>query len=120
MDYNKMTKQELIDKLEEQVHLAEAVRAKDKEMSELRKRTDDDVARYKAEITRQDQERARLESELVKVNEVLKHTPKKEDVDKMANAAKHYIMAYRDLIKVLKLNTDLAITHEELLAGLLK
>ena len=37
MDYDKLTKAELLEKLEEQKHLASAVEAKDIEMSELKK-----------------------------------------------------------------------------------
>lgn len=37
MDLTKMTKDELIEKIQEQAHLAEAVEAKDKEISQLQK-----------------------------------------------------------------------------------
>ena len=36
MDYTKLTKSELIEKLEEQKHLAQAVDAKDREINQIR------------------------------------------------------------------------------------
>lgn len=51
MDYNKLTKAELIEKLEEQKHLAQAVEAKDKEISELKKGRDANLKDYEMRLS---------------------------------------------------------------------
>ena len=50
MKYEKMTKEELIKKLEEQKHLAHAVESKDREISEINKRGAEQQERYNTSL----------------------------------------------------------------------
>jgi transcriptional regulator len=50
MKYEKMTKEELIKKLEEQKHLAHAVESKDREISEIKKRGTEQKEKYNASL----------------------------------------------------------------------
>lgn len=50
MKYEKMTKEELIKKLEEQKHLASAVEAKDNEMSQLKNKKDEEIKKLKENL----------------------------------------------------------------------
>lgn len=50
MKYDKMTKDELIEKLKEQKHLAQAVEAKDIEMSRLKNKKDEEIKKLKESL----------------------------------------------------------------------
>lgn len=166
-DYNKLTKQELVDKLLEQRHLSEAVNVKDKELSELKKEVrtlrvekkelvDKSVEqRHLSEaINAKDKEIAELKKEVNALKtEIKQYMPvkdhrdivllfesklksfegavKKEDIENYIKKAdedrqkafavtSRYVNAYRDLLKVLKVNLDIAITTDELLSETLK
>jgi len=50
MNYKDMTKAELIEKLEEQKHLASAIEAKDIEMSQLKNKKDEEVKKLRENL----------------------------------------------------------------------
>jgi hypothetical protein len=93
MDYTKLTKQELIDKLNEQVHLAKAVEEKDKEIVELQKRLNGSVKREE-------------------VDAILKKAKEQIEVSNMT------LVAYTNYLKQTKVNLDIQIQINEMLEKL--
>lgn len=117
MDYEKLTKAELIEKINEQKHLASAVEAKDAEIVSIKKKYSEENNALANELsTLKASTHGMLRRE--EIEKITKATI--EEKEKFAKIAKYYVVAYRDLIKTLKLNTDIAIAHEEVLAELLK
>lgn len=84
MEYDKMTKAELIEKLEEQQHLAQAVEAKDKEISELKKDKKGHIKDYETRISHLAKELKEKENALLKSVTPEKH---KEEIEKVWNEA---------------------------------
>lgn len=76
MDYGKLTKAELIQKLNEQKHLASAVEAKDKEIVELKEAKEKEISRINNEL-----QKAR--SELKEQSTMIT----KQQADEMVNTA---------------------------------
>jgi hypothetical protein len=113
MDYDKLTKAELIDKLNEQKHLAQAVNAKDKEIVELKKRYE-----------------TRLEQVTDEVNQLKKDYQgalKKEEIDKIiktaedqrkesSHLAQFYVKMYHDFLKQTQQNLEMALFTEQLVS----
>jgi hypothetical protein len=128
-DYSKMTKQELIDKLNEQKHLAQAINIKDKEIATLKTELKQLKQEVATKVPLNDHKDIIKEYEK-KLNE-FKGAVKKEDIEKYIkqaeedrqkayNLANRYVTAYRDLLKVFKINLDIAISTDELLSDKLK
>jgi hypothetical protein len=106
MNYNNLTKQELLDLVMEQQTLKDAVEVKDKEIITLK----DTIHQMKKEF-----------EGAVKKEEIKKYTKEvEENAKKSAEIANQYIRAHRDLMKIFKANLDSAISHEELLSEKLK
>jgi hypothetical protein len=106
MNYANLTKQELLDLVTEQQTLKDAVDAKDKEIGRLNQRIVELQESIKTMITKENYDAYRKDLE--------------EQRNKAADIANRYIQAHRDLMKVFKINLDVAISHEELLTERLK
>jgi hypothetical protein len=129
MKYTDMTKVELIQLVEEQQTLADAVLEKDKEIIELKNKIKTLVSKEllnEKETQLIDLEKTNAELRLKLKSfiseEDFKIAIKKiEDERKRAGEiANRYIQAHRDLMRVFKINLDVAISHEELLSEKIK
>lgn len=133
-DYSKMTKAELVALLQEQIHLGQAVEAKDKEIVTLRKELDklsrgtvakevhdNLVAEMKNMLTKEKAE------ELKEKLKLFEGSLKKEDLDKLVKRieeekrsileiANAYRDAFKDLMKISKVALDMSITRDDLLS----
>lgn len=106
MNYANLTKQELLDMVTDQQTLKDAVDSKDKEIGRLNKRIVELQETISKMITKENYDAYRKDLE--------------EQRNKAADIANRYIQAHRDLMKMFKINLDVAISHEELLAERLK
>jgi len=122
-------KKELLDKSVEQKHLSEAINAKDKEIAELKKEVNTLKVEIKQYMPVKDHKDivSLFESKLksfegaVKKEDIEKYIKKAdEDRQKAFAVTSRYINAYRDLLKVFKVNLDIAISTDELLSETLK
>lgn len=129
MDFSKLTKQELIDLVTQQQTLNDAVQSKDKEIIQLKKQIQELNVKEKELVPRQQVnqmndrifELERLLKEQVPKDEVKRITQQmEEDLKKARQVANLYIQSHRDLMRVLKVNLDIAIAHEELLTEKIK
>lgn len=79
MEYDKMTKAELIQKLKEQKHLAQAIEAKDKEISELKNLKEKIIKDYEMRIVdlKKGRDEASKEHD-IRINELKKEILQKE------------------------------------------
>ena len=102
MDYTKLTKSELIEKLEEQQHLASAVEAKDIEISELKKKHEELVTKYQGSLTKE---------QIEKVTERLV-----AERNEAAQRANLYIKIHHDLLKQIQHTTEMALFSEQLVS----
>lgn len=113
MDYDKLTKAELIEKLNEKKHLAQAVEAKDKEIVQLRKN-------YESRIEG-------LQEEIAKFKKDYQGALKKEEIDKLIkdaetkrNEAKQlaqfYVKMYHDFLKQTQQNLEMALFTEQIVS----
>ena len=137
MDYSKMTKAELVLKIKEQKHLSEAVQAKDKEIVQLQtkvKKLEKDISNMvpKESHTALNNTLRDMvpKSSLEEAKEKLKSfegSIKKDELQRLVgryeeernralSIASHYMNSYNDLLKVLKVNLDMAITTSDLLS----
>ena len=106
MDYTKFTKAELIEKLEEQRHLAEAVEAKDKEIITLK----EEFEEFKL-----------LHQGSLKKSEVEVLTNKLEaDRRTATELAQHYIKMHHDLLKQTQQNLEMALFTEQVVSDKFK
>lgn len=142
MDYSKMTKQDLVFKLKEQKHLAEAVQAKDKEIVSLQKTIKSLEKQIKEELVSKDRfdavnkvllesvPKAKLDDAQSRLKE-FEGSIKKERLDELLikveedrkqalEAAVLYKNSYEDLLRVFKVNLDMAITTSDLLSEKVK
>lgn len=106
MNYANLTKQELLDMVTDQQTLKDAVDAKDKEIGRLNQRIVQLQESIKTMITKENYDAYKKDLE--------------EQRNKAVDIANRYIQAHRDLMKMFKINLDVAISHEELLAERLK
>jgi glutamate synthase domain-containing protein 3 len=120
MKYEKMTKEELIKKLEEQKHLAKAVNAKDKEITDIRVKAKNMI---KEAVDRENMAKEKVNELLTKYSEsvtkeVLQKTIEKIEAerDKAVKVASRYIQAYRDYLKLTQHTLNMAISNEELIS----
>jgi len=120
MKYEKMTKEELIKKLEEQKHLAKAVNAKDKEIADIRVKAKNMI---KEAVDRENMAKEKVNELLTKYSEsvtkeVLQKTIEKIEAerDKAIKVANRYIQAYRDYLKLTQHTLNMAISNEELIS----
>lgn len=106
MDYDKMTKAELIEKLNEQKHLASAVEAKDNEMAAIKTQLQELKTKYQGAVTK---------------DQIEDYTKKLEEERNQAfEIANLYIKAHRDLLKQTQQNLEMVIFTEELLSQKIK
>jgi hypothetical protein len=122
MKYTDMTKVELIQLVEEQQTLADAVLEKDKEIIELKNKIKTLVSKELVVDLEKTIEELRFKLKGSISEEDFKIAIKKiEDERKRAGEiANRYIQAHRDLMRVFKINLDVAISHEELLSEKIK
>lgn len=121
MDFTKLTKQELLEKVIEQQALAMAVEQKDKEIVELTKRIVDLSQRPSQEEIDKLRNTVKSFEGSVKKEDIELYTKELEERAKKAGEiANQYIRAYTDLLKIFKANIDSAISYQELLSEKLK
>ena len=120
MKYEKMTKEELIKKLEEQKHLAKAVNAKDKEIADIRVKAKNMI---KEAVDRENMAKEKVNEIMTKYSEsvtkeVLEKTIEKIEAerDKAIKIANRYIQAHRDYLKLTQHTLNMAISNEELIS----
>lgn len=120
MKYEKMTKEELIKKLEEQRHLAKAVNAKDKEIADIRVKAKNMI---KEAVDRENMAKEKVNEIMTKYSEsvtkeVLEKTIEKIEAerDKAIKIANRYIQAHRDYLKLTQHTLNMAISNEELIS----
>ena len=121
MDYSKMTKDQMMQELEKQKHLAEAVDAKDKELAflkqDLLKIQSNMNDKYNGMIVDLKQTNRELQNELndlkakTKPTEQLQETIKvlSEENQKIVVASNYHVNAFRNLMKTLQGALDNAI-----------
>lgn len=113
MDYDKMTKAELIEKLNQQKHLAKAVEAKDIELSQM-------VKRYEAKVEG-------LQEEIAKFRRDYQGALKKEEIDviikdaetkrnEAKQMAQFYVKMYHDFLKQTQQNLEMALFTEQVVS----
>lgn len=118
MDFSKLTKTELLEKVMEQQTLADAIEEKDKEIVRLIKEKQEMVPKHLVTTL---EEKLKTFEGSVKKQDIEKYTKELEETAKKAkDIAHYYISAYRDLLKIFKTNLDFAISHEEVLSEKLK
>jgi len=119
MKYDKMTKDELIEKLKEQKHLATTIQAKEKELGELRYK----ITLAKKESIQKENELKRMIERLSKENEFCISQEEfnktinklKAEKDRAALVANRYAQAYKDYLKLTQQILNMAITTDELI-----
>lgn len=101
MKYDKMTKDELIEKLKEQKHLAQAVEAKDIEMSQLKNKKDEEIKKLKESLLDIRKELAQKSNMVTKqqademVNNALK------DAEKTVQIANEFLAANKNSLQLI-------------------
>ena len=124
MDYEKLTKAELIEKLNEKKHLAEAVNAKDKEIANLKKEKNDKDENLLQEIEKLNNKNKELNHQLVgsmtkeKVEEYVKSV--QEENKTIREVANYYIKIHTDFLKQTQQNLEMAIFTEDLVSQKIK
>ena len=119
-----LTKAELIEKLEEQKHLAEAVEAKDIEMSKLEKK-------YKEKITKLHEEVIELSKKVHQVKEKHKHSITEKQMqeriktinkekERAQEVARLYVKMHHDLLKQTQQNLEMALFTEQVVSDKFK
>lgn len=131
-NYNEMLKKDLIKELEDHEHLASAVEAKDKEITNLKKQLDLNNKKYTqdyvdalkkehtATITNLNKEKQNLE---VKLSQAINQEQAKkinEELDKAVKLANLYIVRYNDSLKQRKISLDMEIFTNDLMSEKLK
>jgi hypothetical protein len=124
MDYEKLTKAELIEKLNEQKHLAKAVEAKDKEIANLIKEKNNKDENLLQEIENLNKKNKELNHRLVgsmtkeKVDEYIKSV--QEENKAIREVANYYIKIHTDFLKQTQQNLEMAIFTEDLVSQKIK
>lgn len=124
MDYKELKKDELVAKLEEQRHLAQAVEAKDVEIANISKQ----LAEIKLKANKEKQE---LENKVSELDAKLKAVPsitryedtikKLEEENKRVIAfANQYINVFKNTLKALQGTLDNAIELQDMLVNTVK
>lgn len=110
MDYQKMTKDELIEKLQEQVHLAKAVEVKDNEVLKLTNQLAQQTATYKKEL-------GELKSKIVDTEHLNKRL---ETLDRehqiLIELLNSYVFLTRNLMKNIQGGLDNAVELENIIS----
>lgn len=125
MDFTKLTKTELLEKVIEQQALADAINEKDKELKEKEDYIVKLVKEKQQMVDKNDlkelQEKLKGLEGSIKKEDLEKHTQGiQEQAKKYKDIAHYYMSAYRDLLRIFKTNLDFAISHDELLSEKLK
>lgn len=127
-----MKKDELIEIVKEQAHLAQAVEAKDKEIVDLKEKNREVVEDLKGQIKElskrpKREELDKINKELTDLKTMMKDMKSPEQIkeleekfEKVAKVADMYITAYRDLLRQQKVSLDIAISHESLMSEQIK
>jgi len=102
MDYTSLTKKQLIEKLEEQKHLAEAVEAKDKEITAAKKELQSVITSHQGCLNQAEVKALtdKLEAERKKATEL----------------AQLYIKMHHDLLKQTQQNLEMALFTEQVVS----
>jgi nucleoid DNA-binding protein len=120
MKYDKMTKEELIKKLEEQQHLASAVEAKDIEMSQLKNKKDEELKKLKESLLETRKELAQKAHMITKqqademVNTALK------DAEKTVQIANEFLAANKNSLELMNAAIKIINHNDKLLNEKLK
>lgn len=135
MDYSQLTKAELIEKLNEQKHLAQAVEAKDKEIANLLKEKQNKDEKLLQEIsqirTQKQKEIEELNKTIKELNHQLIGSMTKEKVEQyvkdvqeenktIREVANYYIKIHTDFLKQTQQNLEMAIFTEDLVSQKIK
>ena len=135
MEYTNLTKAELLEKLNEQKHLAQAVEAKDNEIATIKKQLEEMKTKYQGAVIKseeaKDNEIATIKKQLEEIktkyqgaitkSEIEDYTKKVEEERKQAfEIANLYIKAHRDFLKQTQQNLEMVIFTEELLSQKIK
>ena len=113
MDYDKLTKAELIEKLNEQKHLAKAVEAKDREIIELKKRYETRLSEVVNEVNQLQKDYAGA----LKKQEIDKLIKTAEDQkNESAYLAQFYVKMYHDFLKQTQQNLEMALFTEQIVS----
>jgi len=119
-----LTKAELIEKLEEQKHLASAVEAKDIEMSKLKENHRQLVDSFKEEIKNMKEEIKGLKHNakgLVHLSEVQEKIDKvKGENQKLVETTNLYIRMYHNYLKQTQHNLEMALFTEQVISDKFK
>lgn len=117
MDYNTLTKAELIEKLKEQKHLASAVESKDKEMKDLEKAKDQKIEELQQRVDSilEEYSGSIKQGQLEKLTKQLQ-----EERDYALDIANHYIRIYTDFLKQTQQNLEMAVFTEGLVSQKIK
>ena len=117
MKYDKMTKEELIQKLEEQKHLVSAVEAKDNEMAQLKNKKDEEIKKIKEDLQE-------LRKELVgkipkqQADEMVNNAL--EDAEKTVQIANEFLAANQNSLQLLNSAIKIINHNDKLLNEKLK
>lgn len=124
MDYTKLTKSELIEKLEEQQHLVSAVEAKDIEMSQLKKESKKELEQLKKKNEEEVKALKLQKEELITKYQGSLTTEQIEKVterlvaerNEAVSRANLYIKIHHDLLKQIQHTTEMALFSEQLVS----
>lgn len=120
MDYNKLTKTELIEKLEEQKHLASAVEAKDKEIVEIKELKEKEIVRINNELQKVRKE-LNEQGEMVpkqKVDEMVNNAL--ADAEKTVQLANEFLAANKNALTLMNAALTVINQNDKLLNEKLK
>ena len=115
MKYEKMTKEELIKKLEQQQHLAAAVEAKDIEMSQLKNKKEEEIKKLKESLLSLRNELSQKSNMITKeqsdemVNNALK------DAEKTVQIANEFLAAKENSFKLINAALKIINHNDKLL-----
>lgn len=101
MKYDKMTKDELIEKLKEQKHLASAVEAKDIEMSQLKNKKDEEIKKLKESLLDARKELGKASNMITKeqANEMVNNAL--ADAEKTVQIANEFLAANQNSLQLI-------------------
>jgi len=120
MDYTKLTKQELIEKLKSKKHLSTTVHSKDVEIGKIKVSHRELVSKLNEEAKELKNEinilKSKLESSITReeLDEKIKGIT--EERDKSVRAAQLYIKMYHNYLKQIQHNLDMALFTEQVVS----
>ena len=113
MECTNLTKAELLEKLNEQKHLAHAVEAKDREIVELKKRYETRLEQVTDEVNqlKKDYQGAFKKEEVEKIVKTAEDQRKES-----SHLAQFYVKMYHDFLKQTQQNLEMAIFTEQIVS----